>query len=404
MSLAAKTINYATVTWDQLHRDARSLALELMKLPAIRGIVAISRGGLIPAAIVARELECRLVETISVASYEEEAGSQTDPIVLKAASAAGDGSGFVIIDDLVDSGITARLVRSLLPKASFACLYAKPAGRDIADTIVAEVPQDTWILFPWDTAPIFVPPLARNTRMPEIEFQKAPASLPHGVRVYAVGDIHGCLDALKSLHRQIAADLKSRPVAESVLIHLGDYIDRGADSAGVVERLSGELRLPVTRRCDLMGNHEMMMIDALRGGGRRDATMWLQNGGSETLASYGLDAASTPAEWRARVPERHRLWLVQRELTCSEGGYLFVHAGIRPGLPLDKQTSEDLIWIREPFLSDGEQHGAVVVHGHTPSQDPVIRSNRIGIDTGAALGGRLTCLVLEDDRLGFLSI
>jgi xanthine phosphoribosyltransferase len=159
---AART--YATVTWDQLHRDARSLAAALMSGPAEggpwKGLVAISRGGLIPAAIVARELECRLVESVCVASYEEE--NQGEARVLKAPEAAGDGTGFAIIDDLVDSGTTAKLVRALLPKAHFACLYAKPAGAAVADTWVVEVPQDTWVLFPWDTAPLFVPPMARG--------------------------------------------------------------------------------------------------------------------------------------------------------------------------------------------------------------------------------------------------
>jgi xanthine phosphoribosyltransferase len=125
-----------------------------------QGIVAITRGGMIPAAIIARELECRLVETISVATYDEEA--RGEPVVLKSASAAGDGSGFLIVDDLVDRGATARLVRALLPKAHFACLYAKPAGQDVADTFVAEVAQDVWVLFPWDTAPLFVPPIGRK--------------------------------------------------------------------------------------------------------------------------------------------------------------------------------------------------------------------------------------------------
>lgn len=155
---------YATVTWDQLHRDARQLATLLMtREPAdgpLRGIVAISRGGLIPAAIVARELECRLVESVCVAMYEEQDAGQ--PQLLKPPAAAGDGTGFVIIDDLVDSGTTARLVRSLLPRAHFACLYAKPAGMAVAESWVAEVPQDTWVLFPWDTAPLFVAPLARG--------------------------------------------------------------------------------------------------------------------------------------------------------------------------------------------------------------------------------------------------
>ena len=148
------------MSWDQLHRDARALATTLAPLGPWRGIVAITRGGMIPAAIVARELECRLVETISVAAYDEEAAGP--PVVLKPAPAAGDGAGFVVVDDLVDRGDTARVVRAVLPLAHFACLYAKPAGRDAADTFVAEVAQDTWVLFPWDTAPLFVPPIGRK--------------------------------------------------------------------------------------------------------------------------------------------------------------------------------------------------------------------------------------------------
>ncbi len=150
---------YATVTWDQLHRDARLLAEMLMPLGPWHGIVAISRGGMIPAAIIARELDCRLIETISVLTYDEEAAGA--PRIVKYPTAAGDGEGFLIIDDLVDSGVTANLVRSTLPGAYFACLYAKPAGRPAADSFVVEVSQETWILFPWDTAPLFVPPIAR---------------------------------------------------------------------------------------------------------------------------------------------------------------------------------------------------------------------------------------------------
>ena len=152
--------NYATVTWDQLHRDARSLAAALMPRGPWRGIVAVSRGGLIPAAIIARELECRLVESVSVVAYQDEA--RGEPVVVKPPTAAGDGEGFLIVDDLVDSGVTAGVVRALLPRAHFACLYAKPEGQSLADSWVAEVPQDTWILFPWDTAPLFVPPMARR--------------------------------------------------------------------------------------------------------------------------------------------------------------------------------------------------------------------------------------------------
>lgn len=137
--------------------------LGLMARGAFKGIVAVTRGGLIPAAIIARELDCRLVESISVISYSgESAEDQKQPRVVKAPVAAGDGEGFLVIDDLVDSGETAKVVRDVLPKAHFACLYAKPNGKPHTDQYVMEVAQDTWVLFPWDTAPLFVPPLARN--------------------------------------------------------------------------------------------------------------------------------------------------------------------------------------------------------------------------------------------------
>ena len=157
--------SYATVSWDQLHRDARLLATKLIPLGPFRGIVAVTRGGMIPAAIVARELECRVVETIGIVAYgagTDPEQSRRPPELVKPATEAGDGDGFLVIDDLVDSGLTAGLVRQLLPRAYFACLYAKPDGRGTTDSFVVEVSQDTWILFPWDTAPLFVPPLARQ--------------------------------------------------------------------------------------------------------------------------------------------------------------------------------------------------------------------------------------------------
>ena len=162
-------VHYYTVTWDQLHRDARALAWRLMEEGPFTGIVAITRGGLIPAAIIARELDVRLVETVSIAAYaagssgtlieEEKRGA---PVVIKPPVVAGDGTGFLLVDDLVDTGATARVVRALLPRAHFAAVYAKPAGRDTVDTFVTEVSQDTWILFPWDTEPQFVAPLAKR--------------------------------------------------------------------------------------------------------------------------------------------------------------------------------------------------------------------------------------------------
>jgi xanthine phosphoribosyltransferase len=161
--------HYYAVSWDQLHRDARALAWRLIEKGPFEGIVAITRGGLIPAAIIARELDVRLVESVSIVSYAaggggtliEESQSAT-PVVIKPPAAAGDGSGFLIVDDLVDTGATARVVRGLLPKAHFAAVYAKPAGRGTVDDFITEVSQDTWILFPWDTEPQFVAPLAKR--------------------------------------------------------------------------------------------------------------------------------------------------------------------------------------------------------------------------------------------------
>ncbi len=152
--------HYFTVTWDQLHRDARALAWRLIELGPFQGIVAITRGGLIPAAIIARELEIRLVETVCIATYDEEAIGETR--VMKAPLAAGDGEGFLIVDDLVDTGATARCVRQMLPKAHLATVYAKPAARSLVDSFVTEVSQDTWIMFPWDTEPQFAVPLAKR--------------------------------------------------------------------------------------------------------------------------------------------------------------------------------------------------------------------------------------------------
>jgi xanthine phosphoribosyltransferase len=154
--------HYYTVTWDQLHRDARALAWRLLEKGPFKGVVAITRGGLIPAAIIARELEIRVVETVSIITYDEE--NKGEPRVTKAPVAAGDGEGFLIVDDLVDTGTTARIVRGLLPKAHFATVYAKPQGRPLVDSFITEVSQDTWILFPWDTEPQFSVPLVKRDK------------------------------------------------------------------------------------------------------------------------------------------------------------------------------------------------------------------------------------------------
>ena len=152
---------YYTVTWDQLHRDAKALAWRLVERRSWVGMVAITRGGLIPAAIIARELDCRLIETVSVVTYDEEHRGEPEVVKPPAAALESQGEGWLLIDDLVDTGTTARLVRKLLPKAHFATVYAKPAGKPTVDTFITEVSQDTWILFPWDTEPQFIAPIAK---------------------------------------------------------------------------------------------------------------------------------------------------------------------------------------------------------------------------------------------------
>ena len=153
---AEESVREFPVSWDELHRHARALAWRLLELGPFHGIVAITRGGLVPASIVARELNIRLIDTIGVASYDHK--SQGEISMLKDAD-AGDGEGWLIVDDLVDTGSTARVVREHLPKALFATIYAKPAGRPLVDTFITEVSQDTWILFPWDVALAYAPPI-----------------------------------------------------------------------------------------------------------------------------------------------------------------------------------------------------------------------------------------------------
>ncbi len=230
----------------------------------------------------------------------------------------------------------------------------------------------------------------------------APGRLPPGVRVYAVGDVHGCLDRLLSVHALIAEDLAARPVRESCLVHLGDYVDRGPDSAGVLRHLREGALPPVSRRVALMGNHDALMLSA-RQGNPESLALWLGNGGAATLESYGIAARdrAIPARWGA-ISQDDIDFLTQLPLMHREGGYVFVHAGIRPGRELGEQVAADLLWIREPFLSDESPRDFVVVHGHTPTVEPEILPARVGLDTGAALGGRLTCGVFEEETVGFL--
>lgn len=232
------------------------------------------------------------------------------------------------------------------------------------------------------------------------------ARTPEGMRLYALGDVHGCRDALAEVHRAIDADLAERPPSDWRIVHLGDYVDRGADSRGVIDVLANRMAGDERVLC-LLGNHDQMFAQALAGE-RRAADLWLVNGGAETLESYGVSVVRFLDAMRSggpvpRVPEVHRRFLDSLPTSARFGDYYFVHAGIDPDRPLEAQEPHDQLWIREPFLTCDRQFDAVVVHGHTPARRVAARPNRIGIDTGAVYGGQLTCLVLEDGEKALLS-
>jgi serine/threonine protein phosphatase 1 len=235
-----------------------------------------------------------------------------------------------------------------------------------------------------------------------IELSQAPANLPPGRRIYAIGDIHGCARQLVDLHEMIAEDLAARPIASPLLLHIGDYVDRGADTAGVIAHLVGGCPVPGMEMVNLLGNHESTMMDALSGE-RAAGTDWLFAGGRAALESYGIDPGGPRELWASLVPQTHQAFLRDLILMHHEGGYAFVHAGVRPGVALGSQARDDLLRSRQPFLYSEANFGAVIVHGHTPVKAPVVRHNRIAIDTGAVFGGPLTCVVLEADTLGFLT-
>jgi serine/threonine protein phosphatase 1 len=214
--------------------------------------------------------------------------------------------------------------------------------------------------------------------------------------------VHGCLDRLVALHEAIAEDIGARPAEHTTLVHLGDYIDRGSDSAQVVDWLINGPPVPADKIVNLMGNHELMMLSAVAGLDREASGLWLANGGADSLLSWGISRNVPPGEWATRIPRQHLIFLRDLAISHRIGPYLFVHAGVMPGVPLEQQNRQDMLWIREPFLSSRDNHGAVIVHGHTPKREPVVQPNRIAIDTGAVLGGDLTCVVLEADMLGFL--
>lgn len=237
----------------------------------------------------------------------------------------------------------------------------------------------------------------------------ASVSGPAGSRAYAIGDVHGCLDLLDDLLSQIEADDRRRPSAKTFIVLLGDLVDRGPDSRGVIERLS-TFDPDYARPVFLMGNHEEFFLNVLEG----DADIvgnWLTYGGRECAASYGISEGwmlnASPQgiahELYRQVPKTHADFVRGFGDSFRFGDYLFVHAGIRPGRALEDQVPKDMRWIREGFLDDRSDHGVVVVHGHTIVEAPEERSNRIGIDTGAYKGGPLTALGIEGNERWFLT-
>nr|WP_261295365.1 metallophosphoesterase family protein [Sphingomonas hylomeconis] len=235
-----------------------------------------------------------------------------------------------------------------------------------------------------------------------------PPRIPQGRRVYAIGDVHGMADLLVALIDQISADDAARGPATTHIVFLGDLVDRGPDTARVLDLLI-EARFGTATLHFVAGNHEEMMLASIDNrNGERDA--WLSFGGAEALESYGIAAAAIAAggfalehAMRTAIPAAHLEFMAGFDDSVRIGDYLFVHAGILPGVPLDAQQPRDLRWIRNKFLDSQVDHGVMVVHGHTVVDEPTFARNRIGIDTGAYQSGKLTALGLEGDAQWILS-
>jgi serine/threonine protein phosphatase 1 len=227
------------------------------------------------------------------------------------------------------------------------------------------------------------------------------------MRIYAIGDIHGRADLLVEKFARIDADLAHFPPERAIHVFLGDYVDRGPFSRDVLDLLIARgRRYPSVY---LKGNHESYLVEFLN---KPSAFVdWRQYGGLETILSYGLapslsanarECAALASSLNRALPDTHHDFLARLELSFSYGDYFFVHAGVRPGIPLAKQHEEDLLWIREDFLLHEDAFEKRIVHGHTPVMEPDVRPHRINIDTGAYATGRMTCLVLEDDQMRFI--
>jgi len=249
--------------------------------------------------------------------------------------------------------------------------------------------------------------LDRLKRLWSAEKADHESRVPEGHRVYAIGDIHGCVRELDALHGRIELDWRFDPAERCTIVYLGDYIDRGPDSRGVIDRLLGAPPIPGAERVFIAGNHEQAMLDFVEG--PETNPHWLDFGGLETLASYGVRRSATGSRGRGELaggladalPAAHRDFFDGLLIHHQIGDYFFVHAGVRPGVSLDQQSPEDCRWIRGPFLQSRQWHGAMIVHGHTITDVPEEHDNRIGIDTGAYATGVLTALRLEGASRSF---
>jgi serine/threonine protein phosphatase 1 len=247
--------------------------------------------------------------------------------------------------------------------------------------------------------------LPRKALAPPV--QKAKPRIPAGIRVYAIGDIHGRLDLLETLFERIDASVKAYPIKHALHVFLGDYIDRGPNSREVIDALIARKRQHAI--VYLKGNHESYAVQFL--GDPTVLSEWTSAGGINTLLSYGVKPPTrdkprhereVAAAFSEALPDNHRQFLRSLGLSFTCGDYFFAHAGVRPGIPLREQREHDLLWIREDFLLYEEDFGKIIVHGHTPALKPDIRPNRINIDTGAYATGRLTCLVLQGERMAII--
>ena len=249
--------------------------------------------------------------------------------------------------------------------------------------------------------------LSSVSSLRELKLRGRRPSLPAGVRIYAIGDIHGRLDLLDELLTRIETDIAERPTARPVFVFLGDYIDRGPSSRETIDRLveHGSANETVFLR----GNHELIAIKCLSDRSLFD--QWLRLGGLETLVSYGVlpepkvsgrPIVELQSAFHHALPQTHFRFFRDLQNAYACGDFFFVHAGVRPNVELSQQKESDLLWIRGEFLSSDYDFGKIIVHGHTPAKNVEVRPNRINIDTGAFATGRLTCLVLEDQSLSVI--